>query len=108
MRFAALLPFICAGLGGLVQARDDRLLYAIPAGDTMDVFTSDFDAACGSWAPAIDAGLTAFEALVEPGDFSGKNADTEAKIFCSWSNGPGINITLFTTDVAASLGATLL
>ncbi|KAJ7698647.1 hypothetical protein B0H17DRAFT_1196747 [Mycena rosella] len=102
MRFAVLLPFLCAGLG-LVRARDDRLLYTIPAGDSIDTFTSDFDDACATWAPAVNAGLTFVESLVEPGDFSGKNPDTEARIVCSFTNG---TITTFTTDVAASLGAT--
>ncbi|KAJ7512868.1 hypothetical protein B0H11DRAFT_1898133 [Mycena galericulata] len=103
MRFAALIPFLCAGLG-LVRAADDRLLYTIPAGDTIDTFTSDFDTTCSTWPPAIAAGLTFVESLVEPGDFSGKNADTEARIVCAWTD--GTTITTFTTDVAASLGAT--
>ncbi|KAJ7484435.1 hypothetical protein FB451DRAFT_84850 [Mycena latifolia] len=103
MRFAVLLPFLCAGLG-LVHAVDDRLLYTIPAGDTIDTFTSDFDDACTTWAPAVYAGLTFVDFLVEPGDFSGKNADTEARIVCAWTD--GTTITTFTTDVAASLGAT--
>ncbi|KAJ6557571.1 hypothetical protein B0H19DRAFT_1148121 [Mycena capillaripes] len=100
-----LVPFLFAALG-LVRAIDNRLLYAIPAGDSIDTFTSDFDAACASWAPAAAAGLTFAEALVEPGDFSGKNADTEAKIFCTWTD--GTTSTTFTKDVAASLGATEL
>ncbi|KAJ6616450.1 hypothetical protein B0H10DRAFT_2391792 [Mycena sp. CBHHK59/15] len=70
MKFTTFIPFICAGLG-LVRAVDDRLLYTIPAGDTMDEFTA---ATCGSWQPAIDEGLTFVESLVEPGDFSGHNA----------------------------------
>ncbi|KAJ7098308.1 hypothetical protein C8R44DRAFT_811311 [Mycena epipterygia] len=103
MRFAVLLPFLCAGLG-LVHAADDRLLYTIPAADSIDTFTSDFTAACSSWQPAVAAGLTFVDSLVEPGDFQGKHADTEARIVCAWTN--GTTITTFTTDVAASLGAT--
>ncbi|KAJ7931208.1 hypothetical protein B0H13DRAFT_1959440 [Mycena leptocephala] len=102
MRFTILAPFLLASLG-LVRARDDRLLYTIPAGDSMDTFTADFETACSTWPPAIAAGLTFLDFLVEPGDFSGKNADTEARIVCAWTNG---TITTFTEDVAASLGAT--
>jgi hypothetical protein len=92
MRFTILAPFLLASLG-LVRARDDRLLYTIPAGDSMDTFTaeyaqsyistamtkphvSSFETACSTWPPAIAAGLTFLDFLVEPGDFSGKNADS--------------------------------
>ncbi|KAJ7785255.1 hypothetical protein DFH07DRAFT_948328 [Mycena maculata] len=103
MRLAAILPFFFAGLG-LVRAIDERLLYTIPAGDTIDTFTSDFESTCATWAPAIAAGLTSEASLVEPGDFSGANADTEARIYCTWTH--GTTIVPFTTEVAASLGAT--
>ncbi|KAJ7673574.1 hypothetical protein B0H17DRAFT_1334993 [Mycena rosella] len=103
MRVAVLLPFLCTGVG-LVHAIDARLLYKIPAGDNMDTFTTDFDNACATWPPAVAAGFTFGSFLVEPGDFRGKNADTEAKIVCAWTNGQ--NLELFTTDVASSLGAT--
>ncbi|KAJ6572042.1 hypothetical protein B0H19DRAFT_1065039 [Mycena capillaripes] len=102
MKFAVLAPFLFACVA-LVRARDDRLLFTIPAGDTIDAFTTDFEDACANWAPAIDAGLTFVDFLVEAGDFSGNNADTEARIVCAWTNG---TITTFTTDVAESLGAT--
>ncbi|KAJ7182946.1 hypothetical protein C8R43DRAFT_1101177 [Mycena crocata] len=105
MHFAVLAPFLCAAFG-LVRAVDDRLLYQIPAGETIDTFTSDFETTCTSWAPAIDAGLTFSNFLVQPGDFQGKNADTEAKIVCAWTD--GTTITTFTEDVAAELGATQL
>ncbi|KAJ6532714.1 hypothetical protein DFH09DRAFT_1182032 [Mycena vulgaris] len=105
MRFATILPFICASIG-LVHAVDDRLLFAIPSGETMDDFTTAFQTACQTWAPAAEAGLTFEEALVEPGDFRGANPTTEAKLVCSWTN--GTTFPTFTTDVAESLGATLL
>ncbi|KAJ7061503.1 hypothetical protein C8F01DRAFT_1137606 [Mycena amicta] len=104
MHFTALVSFLVVA-AGFVRAADDRLLYKIPAGDTIDQFTSDFNTACSTWQPAIDQGLTFVEALVEPGDFSGKNADTEAKIVCAWENSNDV-ITTFTEDVATSLGAT--
>ncbi|KAJ7676738.1 hypothetical protein DFH06DRAFT_1317346 [Mycena polygramma] len=53
--------------------------------------------------PAVAAGLTFVDYLVEAGDFQGKNADTEARLVCAWTNG---TIQTFTTDVATSLGAT--
>jgi hypothetical protein len=43
-----------------------------------------FTDACTNWAPAVDAGLTFVEALVEPGDFQGKHADS-AYYFCLYS-----------------------
>ncbi|KAF7351960.1 Glycoside hydrolase family 81 protein [Mycena venus] len=103
MRFAVFASALFAAVG-LVQAVDHRLLYIIPAGDTIDKFTADFTNACTNWQPALEQGLTFVEALVEPGDFSGKNADTEAKIICGFTD--GTNFPVFTTDVAASLGAT--
>ncbi|KAJ7894244.1 hypothetical protein B0H14DRAFT_3125649 [Mycena olivaceomarginata] len=103
MQFALSAAFLLAAVG-LVHAVDDRLLYTIPAGDTMQTFTSDFTDACSTWPPAVNAGMTFVEALVEPGDFSGKNADTEAKIICGWTD--GTTFPTFTEDVAASLGAT--
>ncbi|KAJ7935903.1 hypothetical protein B0H13DRAFT_1854015 [Mycena leptocephala] len=103
MRFTALIPLVLSAVG-LVHAIDRRLLYAIPAGDTMDSFTSDFDEACATWPPAIDAGLTFAEAFLQPGDFGGNHSDTEAKIFCLWTD--GTTFTEFTTAVADSLGAT--
>ncbi|KAJ7032147.1 hypothetical protein C8F04DRAFT_1235491 [Mycena alexandri] len=110
MQFLLAIPFFCAALS-LVRAEDNRLSYFIPVGDTIDVFTADFDATCSTWAPAISQGLFFSEAFVEPGDFQGKNADTEALIFCDWKNVTGAitsdsQITTFTVDVAASLGAT--
>ncbi|KAF7351935.1 Glycoside hydrolase family 81 protein [Mycena venus] len=81
MRSTALASALFAAVG-LVHAVDNRLLYIIPAGDTIDTFTADFTDACTNWQPALNQGLTFVEALVEPGDFSGKNSDTEARIVC--------------------------
>ncbi|KAJ7033154.1 hypothetical protein C8F04DRAFT_1105302 [Mycena alexandri] len=103
MQFTIFASFLFAAVG-LVAAADDRLLFTIPYGDSIDTFTSDFQTACSTWQPAIDAGLTLVNDLVEAGDFSGKNADTEARLVCAWSD--GTTITTFTTDVATSLGAT--
>ncbi|KAJ7779919.1 hypothetical protein B0H16DRAFT_1830478 [Mycena metata] len=110
MQLLFAIPFLCAALG-LVRAEDNRLPYLIPTGDTMDVFTADFDAACSTWGPAIAQGLFFSEAFVEPGDFQGKHADIEALIFCDWKNVTGpitsqSQITTFTVEVAAYLGAT--
>ncbi|KAJ7032152.1 hypothetical protein C8F04DRAFT_1396759 [Mycena alexandri] len=104
MQLTLVLPFLCAAFG-LVRAFDDRLLFTIPAQETIDTFTADFEAACPTWPPAIAAGLTFLDTLVEPGDFSGKNANTEAKLVCAWSDSTRVPVT-FTTDVAISLGAT--
>ncbi|KAJ7634963.1 hypothetical protein FB45DRAFT_1002412 [Roridomyces roridus] len=103
MQFTTLLSIALASFG-LVRAADNRLLFTIPAGTTVDAFTSSFEAACDSWAPAVAAGLTLQTDLVEAGDFSGQNADTEVRLVCSWTD--GTTATLFTTDVAESLGAT--
>ncbi|KAJ7779884.1 hypothetical protein B0H16DRAFT_1683157 [Mycena metata] len=105
MQLTLVLPVLCAAFG-LVRAFDERLLFTIPTGETMDVFTAEFQAACPTWPPAIAAGLTFGSTLVEPGDFGGKNPDTEVKLVCGWSDGTRVPVT-FTTDVAESLGATL-
>ncbi|KAJ7676719.1 hypothetical protein DFH06DRAFT_1168895 [Mycena polygramma] len=103
MRLTSLAPFVFATL---VRAVDYRLLYEIPTGDTMEEFTTDFDNICITWPPAVAAGLTFGGYLVEPDDYSGHNADTEAKIYCVWENGP--TRVPFTEDVATFLGATWL
>ncbi|KAJ7917341.1 hypothetical protein B0H13DRAFT_2322440 [Mycena leptocephala] len=78
MRFAFLLPILLAD-ASLVSASDDRLLYTIPHPGAMDSFASDFGTTCATWEPAIHgASLIFSEALVEPGDFSGKNNQTQA------------------------------
>ncbi|KAJ7171467.1 hypothetical protein C8R46DRAFT_1217028 [Mycena filopes] len=104
MQLTLLVPVLCAAFG-VVHAADDRLLFTIPAGDTIEQFSADFQSTCAAWPPAVAAGLTFLDSLVEPGDFQGKNADTEAKIVCAWTDSTGA-ITTFTTEVATSLGAT--
>ncbi|KAJ7089260.1 hypothetical protein B0H15DRAFT_281144 [Mycena belliarum] len=109
MRSAVFLPVLCAAFGLVratpIPAVDDRLLYKIPAKESMDAFGAAFTSRCSTWEPALHgASLTFLQALVEPGDFSGNNADTEVKLVCAWSNDAGIQT--FTADVAASLGAT--
>ncbi|KAJ7033157.1 hypothetical protein C8F04DRAFT_1105308 [Mycena alexandri] len=95
-----------------VQAIDSRLLYTIPKGESMQQFTDCFEQTCtkGTWKPPPPKGLTFRGFLVEPGDYSGKNADTEAKIVCSWYNasapGPNQPSITFTKEVAEYLGAT--
>ncbi|KAJ7154741.1 hypothetical protein C8R46DRAFT_442991 [Mycena filopes] len=98
MRFTIFASSLLFAAVGLVSAADDRLLFTIPAGDSIDTFTTDFESACSTWQPAIDDGLTFLDYLVEAGDFQGKNADTEARLVCAWTNGSAI--TTFTTDVA--------
>ncbi|KAJ7789601.1 hypothetical protein B0H14DRAFT_3484024 [Mycena olivaceomarginata] len=104
MQFTAIFASVVFAAVGLIQAADNRLLFTIPAGDSVDTFTADFTDACTAWAPAVDAGFTFVEALVEPGDFSAKNADTEARLICSFTD--GTTFPTFTTDVATSMGAT--
>ncbi|KAJ7453773.1 hypothetical protein FB451DRAFT_1280771 [Mycena latifolia] len=104
MRFAALLPILFAGLG-LVHAADDRLLFKIPNPGALSTFASDFATTCATWEPAIHGDSLIFnEALVEAGDFSGNNTDSEARLVCAWTNGE--TTPTFTADVAESLGAT--
>ncbi|KAJ7723374.1 hypothetical protein B0H16DRAFT_1895815 [Mycena metata] len=105
MRFTLFTTSLLFAAVGLVSAADDRLLFTIPSGESIDAFTADFQTACSTWGPAVAAGLTFVSDLVEPGDFSGKNADTEARLVCAWEDSTG-KITTFTTDVATSLGAT--
>ncbi|KAK7059611.1 hypothetical protein R3P38DRAFT_2836826 [Favolaschia claudopus] len=108
MRFATLTTSIFFAMVGLVSARDDRLLFTIPAGESMDQFSTDFQSTCSTWYPAENGdSYTFLDALVEPGDFQGKNADTEAKLVCAWTDTSG-DIILYTTDVAEALGATPL
>ncbi|KAJ6452748.1 hypothetical protein C8R45DRAFT_945459 [Mycena sanguinolenta] len=102
MRFTSVASILFAAVG-LVHAEDYRLLYQIPAGDTMAEFTTAFQSACNNWAPAEAARASGnfLEAYVQPGDYTGANATTEALIYCSW-------VITYTVDVAAFLEATEL
>ncbi|KAJ6502692.1 hypothetical protein C8R47DRAFT_1210760 [Mycena vitilis] len=72
----------------------------------MAEFTTDFENTCTTWPPAVAAGFTFENYLVEAGDYQGKNADTQAKIFCVWLD--GTVQTPFTSEVAVSLGANVV
>ncbi|KAJ6616457.1 hypothetical protein B0H10DRAFT_2219470 [Mycena sp. CBHHK59/15] len=91
-----------------VYAVDNRLLYTIPAGDTIDAFRSQFEKTCSTWRPAKRAGLKFRGVLFEPGDYSGKHTDMEARIVCSWYNTstPNAPSVTYTRAVAEHLGAT--
>ncbi|KAJ6572045.1 hypothetical protein B0H19DRAFT_1132337 [Mycena capillaripes] len=93
-----------------VRAPDNRLLYTIPKNESIDTFRTCFEQTCtkGTWKPPPPKDLTFRGYIFEPGDFSGKNTDTEARIVCSWHNASEPNSTsvLFTTQVAKYLGAT--
>ncbi|KAF7343992.1 hypothetical protein MVEN_01688400 [Mycena venus] len=107
MRFAILASFLLAG-ASLVVAEDFRELFAIPTGDTMAAFTTNFVATCSTWYPAENGdSLHLLEARVTPGDFQGKNVDTEALVVCTWV-GPneGDPVQDFTAAVAEAVGAT--
>ncbi|KAF7293756.1 hypothetical protein HMN09_01170900 [Mycena chlorophos] len=103
MHFNAAL-FVAAASVALVQAADYRLLYTLPANTDTVTFAVEFGNACATWAPALSSGAT-FEAFnVEAGDYQGKNTATEVLIDCVFT-ASGAQ-TAYTTDVAASLGAT--
>ncbi|KAJ7698643.1 hypothetical protein B0H17DRAFT_1050292 [Mycena rosella] len=116
MRFPA-APLLLRVLLGIamvgVQAVDNRLLYTIPAKDSIDAFRAAFESTCanGTWTRAHHAlrGLSFRGFIFQPGDYAGKHADTEARLVCSWYNAsapdPAPSVT-FTTEVAAYLGAT--
>ncbi|KAJ7095033.1 hypothetical protein C8R44DRAFT_813818 [Mycena epipterygia] len=107
MRFATLTSFLLAG-AGLVTAEDFRQLFAIPAGDTIAAFTTNFVSTCSTWFPAENGdSLHLLGAQVTPGDFQGKNVNTEALLVCTWV-GPneGDPVQDFTVAVAEAVGAT--
>ncbi|KAJ6600603.1 hypothetical protein DFH09DRAFT_1070390 [Mycena vulgaris] len=113
MQFMILLPILCAALG-LVQASptvDDRLLVQIPSVDGIDAFTDAWTDVCTLWPPfnaegLPKPGLSLVSSLVKRGDFSGNNADTEARVVCTWAN--GTTPVVITPDVANFIGATRL
>ncbi|KAJ7023680.1 hypothetical protein C8F04DRAFT_1133620 [Mycena alexandri] len=107
MRFATLTSFLFAGVS-LVAAEDFRQLFAIPSGETIAAFTTNFVSTCSTWFPAESGdSLHLLEARVTPGDFQGKNVDTEALLVCTWV-GPsaGDPVQDFTVAVAEAVGAT--
>ncbi|KAJ7249106.1 hypothetical protein B0H12DRAFT_1234783 [Mycena haematopus] len=131
MQLTLILPIFCAAFG-LVQALpqpqvDARPLVQIPSVDGMDAFTVRATGnarttykilttlrwadVCTLWPPfntggLPDAGHTLVSSLVEPGDFSGNNAATEARVVCAWD--VGTTLTDITADVANFVGATVL
>ncbi|KAF7296195.1 NmrA domain-containing protein [Mycena chlorophos] len=103
MRFNAAL--VLASVVAAVQATDFRLLYNLPPTPTRSPSpSSTFGNACATWAPALASGVPFQSFNVEAGDYQGKNKDTEALIECVF--GVAGDQTAYTTDVAASLGAT--
>ncbi|KAJ7878426.1 hypothetical protein B0H13DRAFT_2346559 [Mycena leptocephala] len=112
MQLTILLPIVAAL--GLVQALptvDDRLLVQIPSVDGMSAFTDAWADVCTLWPPFNgisfpNPGMSLVSSSVEPGDFSGQNAETEAKVVCSWKN--GTTLIVITPDVVDFIGATLL
>ncbi|KAF8172946.1 hypothetical protein K438DRAFT_1850891 [Mycena galopus ATCC 62051] len=112
MRFTFAIASVLFAAAGLVRAEDYRLLYQIPAGDTIDTFTTDFTNTCSTWKSGVAAGLDFIEAYIQPGDYTGANADTEALIFCTWANANpvvvGTTVTTYTECAAGYLGATQL
>ncbi|KAJ7436032.1 hypothetical protein FB451DRAFT_1308069 [Mycena latifolia] len=114
MQFTLLLPLFVAALGQLghsAPAVDDRLLVQIPSVDGMNAFTDAWTDVCTLWPPfntnaVPNPGMSLVSSLVEPGDFSGNNADTEAKVVCTWTD--GTKLIAITPDVADFVGATLL
>ncbi|KAF7365897.1 Glycoside hydrolase family 81 protein [Mycena venus] len=114
MQFTLLLPLFVAALGQLghgAPAVDDRLLVQIPSVDGMSAFTDAWADVCTLWPPfntngLPNPGMSLVSSLVEPGDFSGNNADTEAKVVCTWTD--GTKLIPITPDVANFIGATLL
>ncbi|KAF8217761.1 hypothetical protein K438DRAFT_1795603 [Mycena galopus ATCC 62051] len=104
----ALIPLLVLIVG--VRAPDNRLLYTMPKKVTAVAFCAAFSRACetGSWMPPPPKNLAYRGFICEPGDFSGKHTDTEARVVCSWYNPSKANSTsvLFTTEVAKKLGAT--
>ncbi|KAJ7885181.1 hypothetical protein B0H14DRAFT_1367700 [Mycena olivaceomarginata] len=103
-RFLLLLALVVG-----VVAPDNRLLYYIPKNETTAAFCACVQETCaaGSWKPHPPPELAYRGFICEPGDYSGKHADTEARIVCSWYNPSTPNSTsvLYTEEVAEELGA---
>ncbi|KAF7340526.1 hypothetical protein MSAN_02124100 [Mycena sanguinolenta] len=103
MHLAVLASTVFAAVG-LVKATDYYQLWTIPAGSNMAQFDTAFHNACINWAPGEAAGLTPWQIRVLPGDFQGNNPDTEALIYCLWTDVDD-EVVDFTVAVATSLGA---
>ncbi|KAJ6469489.1 hypothetical protein C8R45DRAFT_1017249 [Mycena sanguinolenta] len=103
---AVFVPLLALIVG--VRAPDNRLLYTIPKKDTTEIFCASFERACaaGHWKPPPPRDLSYRGFICEPGDFSGKHTDTEARVVCSWASNSTSPSVLFTTEVAECLGAT--
>ncbi|KAK0557060.1 hypothetical protein OC846_000707 [Tilletia horrida] len=94
------------GLASVALAADNRLLvkFTQPASQFPSVWTS----ACKNYKPT-DSNLKYQEAYVNLGDFHGQHANNEAKVFCSFAYPRSPNSpTLFTKQVAAKVGATII
>ncbi|KAF5346927.1 hypothetical protein D9758_010158 [Tetrapyrgos nigripes] len=100
---SSVVAFIIASFVGLSAAVDNRLLYQIPKGTNIDLFKTQFTSLCQKW-PTCDNSLTFSNIIYQPGDFQGKNNQTEVKIACSYMDTDGTIVT-FTKEIAEGLGA---
>ncbi|KAJ8076204.1 hypothetical protein PM082_000622 [Marasmius tenuissimus] len=102
MKFTSILLTV-SSLTGLALAVDNRLLFQVPAGDTTATFEPKFVETCQNWPEA--SSLTLQTVYYQPGNWQGKNTETQVRLICSYHDDVPTTIT-FTKQVAESLGAT--
>ncbi|WVQ72193.1 hypothetical protein IAR50_001739 [Cryptococcus sp. DSM 104548] len=83
-------------------AADYRLLVNKPDCQSIDQFRFNFETLC----PVFDSSSnnTYQGVLFEAGDYSGDNKDTQARVFCTYTNGTDGSVYTVTTDLTTSLG----
>ncbi|WVQ82833.1 hypothetical protein IAT38_004966 [Cryptococcus sp. DSM 104549] len=100
---SAILASILALAGA--SAADYRLLLNKPDCVTMDNFAANFRKLC----PVFDTTGTGTQRgeLFRPGDFQGKNNDTQALAFCTYVSNVDASVYTVTRELAESLGGTV-
>ncbi|EIN06482.1 hypothetical protein PUNSTDRAFT_127252 [Punctularia strigosozonata HHB-11173 SS5] len=103
MRFSAAGALAATfALLSCAQAIDLRELYTFPGGNGL-TFCKAWKCACINYTPS-DSTLSFQAAYCHPGDYQGKNNNTEALAYCSFTAGTAP--VAFSDTIASELGAT--
>ncbi|AFR92716.1 hypothetical protein C343_00600 [Cryptococcus neoformans C23] len=94
---------VLLSITGLVSAVDYRLLVNKPSCQTMDQFRYNFETLCPVFAISntskYEGGLYFYS-----GDYQGQNAETQARVFCTYVNTTDNSVYPVTSELVTSLG----
>ncbi|AAW41072.1 hypothetical protein CNBA5500 [Cryptococcus deneoformans B-3501A] len=102
--FTALIALLSTT--SLVLATDYRLLVNKPSCQTIDQFRFNFETLC----PVFEtSNTTEYKGglYFYPGDYQGQNADTQARVFCTYVNSTDNVVYSVTSELVTSLGGSI-